>query len=470
MCLDPPFNSKRNYNLLFKSPKGNDSEAQITAFGDSWHWAEQAELEFDELLSSRNTDVAEMIMALRAFPRENDMMAYLTMMANCLLDLHRVLKLTGSLYLHCDPKASHYLRILLDAVFEKTNLRNEIVWKRTSSHGNVDRGYGDNTDGPAAMKMKSNLFGVYEMLSDRFLRYIFRRYYRQRMTEMVAPDFPILLDYPVKCSARYGYGKPPHRQLFAILEARRNEYAKRLSRFCLLRDSLSQIPDESTLEGVEPCWGPQRYFSTLDAVALYGMLFEFRPKRFLEVGSGYSTKFARRAIHDHSLRTRVTSIDPAPRAEIDKLCDSVIRRPLEELDLSIFDELEPGDFLFIDSSHRAFSNSDVTVAFMDVLPRLKAGVVVHFHDIFWPYDYYAEWADRYYSEQYLLGSYLLGDGASKVKVLLPNAFVVRDPELARICKPLLEIAGIRRPCNAIYSPYGIGGSSFWLQLGTKENG
>ena len=321
-----------------------------------------------------------------------------------------------------------------------------------------------------AIGKAANIWGFMEMLSDRVFRYIFRKYYRQRLTEMVAPDFPILLDYPVKCSPRYGYGKPPHRQLFAILEAGRNEYANRLSRFCSLRDSLSQIPDQSTLEAVEPCWGPQRYFSSLDAVALYGMLLEFRPQKFVEVGSGYSTKFARRAIHDHSLRTRITSVDPAPRAEIDKLCDSVIRRPLEELDLSIFDELEPGDFLFIDSSHRTFSNSDVTVVFMDVLPRLRPGVVVHFHDIFWPYDYLPEWSDRWYSEQYLLGAYLLGDGGSKVEVLLPNAFVVRDRELAEICKPLLEIAGIRRPCNANSSPYCIAGGSFWLQLGTKENG
>ena len=141
---------------------------------------------------------------------------------------------------------------------------------------------------------------------------------------------------------------------------------------------------------------PERYFSSLDAVALYSMLFEFRPKRFVEVVSGCSAKFARRAIDDHSLQSRITSIDPAPRAEIDRLCDSVIRRPLEELDLSIFDDLEPGDFLFIDSSHRTFSNSDVTVVFMDVLPRLRTGVIVHFHDIFWPYDYLPEWADQYY--------------------------------------------------------------------------
>ena len=132
--LDPPFNSKRDYNLLFKSPKGQKSEAQIEAFKDSWHWGEQAEREFDELLHQANTDVAEMMKALRAFLGENDMLAYLTMMANRLLEMYRVLKPTGSLYLHCDPTASHYLKVVLDGVFGKERYENEIVWKRTTTH------------------------------------------------------------------------------------------------------------------------------------------------------------------------------------------------------------------------------------------------------------------------------------------------------------------------------------------------
>ena len=128
--LDPPFNSARDYNILFSSPKGVESSAQITAFEDSWHWGEQAEREFGEIVRGINTDVAEMIQALRKFLGENDMMAYLTMMANRLLELHRVLKPTGSLYLHCDPTASHYLKIVLDGVFGKECFRNDIVWKR----------------------------------------------------------------------------------------------------------------------------------------------------------------------------------------------------------------------------------------------------------------------------------------------------------------------------------------------------
>lgn len=124
--LDPPFNSARDYNILFSSPKGEASEAQITAFEDSWHWGEQAEREFNEIMRQGNTDVAEMMSALRKFLGENDMMAYLTMMANRLLEMHRVLKPTGSLYLHCDPTASHYLKVVLDGVFGKTNYRSEI--------------------------------------------------------------------------------------------------------------------------------------------------------------------------------------------------------------------------------------------------------------------------------------------------------------------------------------------------------
>ncbi|MGB8516275.1 MAG: site-specific DNA-methyltransferase [Gallionella sp.] len=151
--LDPPFNSKRDYNLLFKTPKNspaktgeddaqNDtaSQAQIVAFEDTWHWGQQAEDEFREIETQTNTDVAELMRALRSFLGENDMMAYLTMMANRLLQLHRVLKPTGSLYLHCDPTASHYLKIVLDGVFGKENYRNEISWLRSQpkSHNTIN--------------------------------------------------------------------------------------------------------------------------------------------------------------------------------------------------------------------------------------------------------------------------------------------------------------------------------------------
>jgi len=140
--LDPPFNSKRDYNVLFKTPKGHSSEAQVTAFEDSWTWGEQAEQEYAEILRQPNTDVAEMIAAMRKFLNESDMMAYLVMMSNRLLELHRVLKPTGSLYLHCDPTASHYLKIVMDAIFGPENLLNEIIWQRTAVKGDVRRKFG----------------------------------------------------------------------------------------------------------------------------------------------------------------------------------------------------------------------------------------------------------------------------------------------------------------------------------------
>ncbi|KPP92035.1 MAG: Adenine specific DNA methylase Mod [Rhodobacteraceae bacterium HLUCCA08] len=137
--LDPPFNSNASYNVLFKGPSGNDSAAQIEAFDDTWHWTDAAEEAFGDVLRSGNGAAAEMLRAMRSFLGENDMMAYLAMMAVRLLELHRVLKPTGSLYLHCDPTASHYLKILLDAVFGARNFRNEVIWKRTSSANNPRR-------------------------------------------------------------------------------------------------------------------------------------------------------------------------------------------------------------------------------------------------------------------------------------------------------------------------------------------
>ncbi|WP_444550077.1 DNA methyltransferase [Candidatus Magnetomonas plexicatena] len=137
--LDPPFNSKADYNILYKEPTGRRSEAQITAFEDTWHWTEESERAFHEIINTAPAAVVEMIRAFRQFIGVNDMMAYLTMMCIRLIELKRVLKDTGSIYLHCDPTASHYLKILMDAVFGKKNFRNEIVWKRTSGHSDAKR-------------------------------------------------------------------------------------------------------------------------------------------------------------------------------------------------------------------------------------------------------------------------------------------------------------------------------------------
>ncbi len=126
--LDPPFNSKADYNILYKEPTGEPSDAQITAFEDTWHWTEETERTFKEIVDTAPPNVVDMMTAFRKFIRRNDMMAYLTMMCIRLLELKRVLKSTGTIYLHCDPTASHYLKIVMDTIFGAKNFRNEIVW------------------------------------------------------------------------------------------------------------------------------------------------------------------------------------------------------------------------------------------------------------------------------------------------------------------------------------------------------
>ncbi|MFD1982602.1 site-specific DNA-methyltransferase [Mesorhizobium newzealandense] len=136
--LDPPFNSQANYNVLFKTPDEDAASAQVEAFRDTWTWGSEAKWAFDEIMHAGGS-VASIVHALHAALGDSDMMAYLVMMAQRLHELRRVLKPTGSLYLHCDPTASHYLKILLDAIFGPTNFLNEIIWKRTSAHSSARR-------------------------------------------------------------------------------------------------------------------------------------------------------------------------------------------------------------------------------------------------------------------------------------------------------------------------------------------
>jgi DNA modification methylase len=137
--LDPPFNSKATYNVLFSEKNGTESAAQITAFEDTWHWGIESEAAYHEVVTGGGK-LADLLGALRQFLGTNDMMAYLTMMATRLKELHRVLKPTGSIYLHCDPTASHYVKLLLDASFGASNFRTEIIWKRSSAHSDTKQG------------------------------------------------------------------------------------------------------------------------------------------------------------------------------------------------------------------------------------------------------------------------------------------------------------------------------------------
>jgi hypothetical protein len=258
------------------------------------------------------------------------------------------------------------------------------------------------------------------------------------LTRLLQAAFPrnvIVLEYPVDTRPRWTEQRP-HPYLHEHISRNRAQYAERLRSFLAFTEYFRRIPARPAADhpAGEPSWA-NGWLPALDSIALYALLAQHNPRHFVEVGSGNSTKFARRAIRDHRLQTRITSIDPSPRAEIDALCDQVIRKPAEEIEVDTFDVLGPGDILFIDSSHRTLMNSDVTMLFLEVLPRLEPGVLVQVHDITLPCDYPAHWASRFYSEQYLLAAYLLGAGTN-ADIIMPCAFASDDPELRSILSPI----------------------------------
>jgi hypothetical protein len=191
-------------------------------------------------------------------------------------------------------------------------------------------------------------------------------------------------------------------------------------------------------------------------MALYTIIVETKPKRYVEVGSGNSTKVAHKAVMDHVLSTKITSIDPYPRAEIDRLAHEIVRKPFEQIDARWLAELEAGDILFIDNSHRILPNSDAMVFFLETLPALKPGVIVHIHDIYLPYDYPQFMCDRFYSEQYGLAIAVLAN-PQRYQSIFPAYFISEDAALSA------SISGIWNHPNT----QGVErhGGSFWLKIG-----
>lgn len=238
---------------------------------------------------------------------------------------------------------------------------------------------------------------------------------------------PLYVDYPPNPNCRWGYGAPPHPELFKLISNNQQSYLSLFESFSGYSEFLERIPCTQPNEPAQPFW-LNGWFQGLDPLALYCILSQGNPEKYIEIGSGNSTKFARRAIIDHSLQTTITSIDPNPRAEIDGICDRVIRQRLEDigdLELAALMTLSEGDILVVDNSHRCFMNSDVTVVFLEILPRLSHGVLVYIDDIYLPFDYPPSWSDRWYSEQYLLATLILS-GNHRYEILFPATFFSRQ--------------------------------------------
>lgn len=267
----------------------------------------------------------------------------------------------------------------------------------------------------------------------------------------------IHLDYKVNAQPRYGHGKPPHTLLYELINANRNLYHQKLASFLKYKQTIHSIKntkDETDINN--PSWN-NGFLPGLDIIGIYGMIAENQPLKYIEIGSGNSTKVARKAIKEHGLKTEITSIDPFPRANIDHLADKVIREPFENLKNNkfIIDSLNENDILFIDNSHRVFPNSDAMICFLELLPYLKKGVIVHIHDIYLPYDYPQFMCDRFYNEQYMLAVFILAN-SQKFKPILPNFFISEDPELSKTIAPIwdhVNLTGVEKH-----------GGSFWLQI------
>jgi predicted O-methyltransferase YrrM len=244
-------------------------------------------------------------------------------------------------------------------------------------------------------------------------------------------DYPPSRDY----RARYGGTQPPIPSLMRWFEDHSEQYRGLLERMRFYAPALADVPFEyGDGSGLPlPAWTGAAY-APFDGLALHTLIRDSKPKRFLEIGSGITTCFAHHAIKAAGLETKIISIDPQPRASIDSICDTVIRSALETSDLSMFDELEAGDILFFDGSHRSFMNSDVTVFFIDILPRLKPGVLVHVHDITLPWDYPEMFFNWYWNEQYMLAVYLM-NAKDRLVPTFPTHFVCRQPEFRDLREP-----------------------------------
>lgn len=266
----------------------------------------------------------------------------------------------------------------------------------------------------------------------------------------------LFLEYKVTFKPRYGHGLPPHGLLMQIIDNQRDTYQFWLDK---IRDNapfLQAIRKKADEKDARlPGWNNQ-FLPGLDIMALYTILAETKPARYVEVGSGNSTKVAFKAVQDHGLKTKITSIDPYPRAEIDDLAHEIIRKPFEAVDTAWLAELSAGDILFIDNSHRILPNSDAMVFFLETLPSLKPGVLVHVHDIYLPYDYPQFMCDRFYSEQYGLAIAIQAN-PKRYKPVFPAYFISEDAALSQSIEAIWQhpnLEGVERH-----------GGSFWLVIG-----
>jgi len=278
----------------------------------------------------------------------------------------------------------------------------------------------------------------------------------KQIFKFLSPKFQnLFLEYKVQLKPRYGHGKPAHSELYEIINSNRENYKNLLFKALEFKESIWEIKDSKHEEdSSKPVWN-NGFLPGLDIIGIYTLMALYKPRKYIEIGSGNSTKVAYKAKTEQNLTTEIISIDPMPRAEIDNLANRVIREPIENIDFNIFNELNANDILFVDNSHRILPNSDSMVFYLEILPRLKKGVIVHIHDIYLPYDYPQFMCDRFYSEQYGLAMYLLAN-PKKYETILPNFFVHEDKELSEVISTIWKHKNLENVERH--------GGSFWLKI------
>jgi hypothetical protein len=274
-----------------------------------------------------------------------------------------------------------------------------------------------------------------------------------RLLQRVAGRAPVIVpEYDLDPRARWGWSSEPPAALTELLASGEAAYGAAIDAMLELREWAVSVPRDPVPGSPAPSW-ENSYWGGIDAAALVAELRRRDPRTYIEIGSGFSTRFARAAITDFGLRTKIVSVDPQPRAEVDALCDSVLRSRAADVDPAAFESLEAGDVLLIDGSHMAFMNSDAAVLLIEVLPTLAPGVLVGIHDVFLPWDYPPTWERRLYSEQYVLAALLLGGGEGWA-VRFPAWYVTRVSPLGARLDPLWEV---------VESRFGRLASSFWME-------
>lgn len=282
-------------------------------------------------------------------------------------------------------------------------------------------------------------------------------YKLKRNIKLLSPlHHKIITDYPVNCKPRIHHSSLLFRELTLKLDSYRNNYVDWLNRCLKYTDNILKFKekkDETRKDA--PVWN-NGFLPGLDIITLYSVISELKPNIYLEIGSGNSTKVVKRAIQDFSLTTKIISIDPKPRAEIDDLSDEIIRKPLENIEniSVIFSQLSANDVLFIDNSHYLFPNSDVFVCMYEILPFLNAGVWIQIHDIYLPYDYPEIMTQRYYNEQYSLIPFILY-ATHDFEIMLPNYYIFKNKELHTLLAKYWESSELKNVENH--------GGSFWMR-------